>query len=249
MLAVLGNLSVKRRFAFGVAAILALSMVAIAVSIVRLHGVAAATRQMIDEPMATERYLQDWYRNMMMAVPRATAIIVSTDPGLADFFAATSKVSAAASNALQKQVEAHMDAVIEQKLFAELGARRKDFLGTRDQLMALKKAGRDDEAQQQMRDVYAPKSEAYLASAAALLAEQRCQIDAAGQRIEQINVASRDLMSCLGATLAFALGRSVGKPLERAVALARRIAAGDRPRAWSARHATQPGSCSRHWGR
>ncbi|MYM33294.1 HAMP domain-containing protein [Duganella sp. FT94W] len=228
------NISVKRRLALGFAGILILSLAAIVVSIVRLNGVAAATRDMIAEPMTTERYLQDWYRNMYAAVPRATAIIVSTDPALAEFFAPISKASAAASGELQKLVEARMNTDVEKKLYAELTALRKDFLATRDQLMALKKAGRNDEAQQQMRDIYTPKSVAYLASAAALLAEQRRQIEEAGQHIEQINVASRDLMIALGvailllgSTLAFALGRSVAQPLERAVALARRVAAGD----------------------
>ncbi len=234
MIELFSNISVKRRLAFGFASILLLSLIAIVVSIVRLNSVAAATRAMIDKPMATERFLQDWYRNMYAAVPRATAIIASNDPSLAEFFAATSKASAANSAELQKQVEARMDTDVEKKMYAELVARRKDFLGTRDTLMALKKEGKGEEARKIMHDSYTPKSVVYLASVAALLAEQRRQIDEAGQHIEQINVASRDLMIALGAailllgsTLAIALGRSIVQPLERAVALARRVAAGD----------------------
>ena len=234
MIELFSNISVKRRLAFGFASILLLSLIAIAVSIVRLNGVAAATRAMIDEPMATERFLQDWYRNIYAAVPRATAIIASNDPSLAEFFSATSKASAANSADLQKLVEARMDTDIEKKLYAELVARRKDFLSTRDTLMALKKEGKGGQALQIMHDTYTPKSVVYLASAAALLAEQRRQIDEAGQHIEQINVTSRNLMIALGTailllggTLAAALGRSIVQPLERAVALARRVAAGD----------------------
>ncbi|OYO25920.1 methyl-accepting chemotaxis protein [Janthinobacterium sp. PC23-8] len=234
MIELFSNISVKRRLVFGFASILLLSLIAIVVSIARLNGVAAATRTMIDEPMATERILQDWYRNMFAAVPRATSIIVSNDPGVAEFFAATAKASAAASEGLQKEVEARMDTDVEKKLFAELGARRKDFLGTRDTIMALKKEGKSDEARQMLREIYTPKSVVYLAAAAALLGEQRRQIDEAGQHIEQINVASRNLMIALGvtilllgSTLAIALGRSIVQPLERAVALARRVAAGD----------------------
>ena len=228
------NISVKRRLLFGFASILLLSLVAIVVSVTRLNSVAAATRHMIDEPMATERYLQDWYRYMFAAVPRTTAIIVSTDASLGDYFAESIKASSDASSALQKQVEARMDSDVEKALFTELGVRRKAFLSARDATLALKKAGKVDEAQQQMRDVYTPSSVTYLASAEALLKEQRRQIDEATLEIEQINVASRNLMIALavvilllGGTLAFALGRSIAEPLERAVALARRVAAGD----------------------
>ena len=234
MFQLLNNISVKRRLILGFASILLLALIAIVVSITRLNSVAAATRHMIDEPMATERYLQDWYRYMFAAVPRTTAIIISTDASLGDYFAANIKASSDASTALQKQVEARMDSDVEKSLFAELGARRKAFLGSRDATLALKKAGKVEEAQQQMRDVYTPASVTYLASAEALLKEQRRQIDEATQEIEQINVSSRNLMVALavvilllGGTLAFALGRSIAEPLERAVALARRVAAGD----------------------
>ena len=169
MFQLLNNISVKRRLALGFASILLLALIAIVVSIIRLNSVAVATRHMIDEPMATERYLQDWYRYMFAAVPRTTAIIVSTDASLGDYFAAGIKASSDASSALQKQVEAHMDSDVEKSLFSELGARRKAFLGSRDAALALKKAGNVEGAQQQMRDVYTPASVTYLASAEALL--------------------------------------------------------------------------------
>ena len=220
------NLSIKRRLAFGFASILFLAVVAIAVSITRLHHVANATQQMVDEPMATERMLQDWYRNMYSGIPRTTAIIISADMSLGAYFADSIKAATDASALLQKQVEARMDTDIEKKLFAEVGVRRKAFLSARDGILALKKEGRLDEAQQRMRDVYVPDSAAYLASAEALLKEQRRQIEVAAAEIEQINEASRTLMLALAATIVL-LGRSVVAPLERAVAVARRVAAGD----------------------
>ncbi len=228
------NLSIKLRLAFGFASILFLAVVAIGVSIARLHQVATATQQMVAEPMVTERLLQDWYRNMYAAIPRTTAIIISTDMSLGGYFAEGIKASTDSSAALQKQVEAMMDTEVEKTLFAEIGTRRKAFLGARDGILALKKEGRLDEAQQRMRDVYVPNSVAYLASAEALLKEQRRQIETAASEIEQINDASRNLMLLLaaaivllGGTLAVLLGRSVVAPLERAVAVARRVAAGD----------------------
>ncbi|HEX7988460.1 MAG TPA: methyl-accepting chemotaxis protein [Duganella sp.] len=234
MLTMFSNISVKRRLIMGFASILLLSLIAIVVSVTRLQSVAAATREMLDEPMATERDLQEWYRYMFAAVPRTTAIIVSTDNSLGAYFAPLIKASSDASSILQKQVEARMDTDAVKSLFAELGVRRKAFLGARDDILALKKAGKTDEALQQMRDRYNPISVAYLASADALLKEQRRQIDESTRNIEEINVASRNLMIALGVvilllggTLALALGRSIAQPLERAVALARRVAAGD----------------------
>ena len=38
--------------------------------------------------MVTERLVADWHRNVVVGIRRTTAIAVSNDPALADYFAA-----------------------------------------------------------------------------------------------------------------------------------------------------------------
>src|SRR5476649_2260290 len=82
-----GNMSITGRLALGFPSILFFSLIAITVSITRMNAVAAATQRMMDEPAAKQRLIEQWYRYAHAAVPRTTAIVVSSDTSLAGFFA------------------------------------------------------------------------------------------------------------------------------------------------------------------
>ena len=104
----LSNLSVTRRMALGFSLILLLSMAVIGLSILRLNQLADATQEMVKNPVQTERLVSDWARNLASGITRAAAVARSSDPALADFFAAENKDSSRRSSELQKAVEAAM---------------------------------------------------------------------------------------------------------------------------------------------
>jgi len=65
----------------------------------------ANTREIIEQNVVTERMVSDWYRNVAAVVRRTTAIAVSSDPSLAEFFAADAAETTKSSSELQARIE------------------------------------------------------------------------------------------------------------------------------------------------
>ncbi|MBI3145138.1 MAG: hypothetical protein HYZ18_07725 [Pseudogulbenkiania sp.] len=80
------NLKVGQRLGIGFALVLSLLLVITVLGIWRLQEVSQATRDMMQTPIAKERLVSDWYRNIVAGVRRSTAIAKSNDVGLATFF-------------------------------------------------------------------------------------------------------------------------------------------------------------------
>ncbi|NVD74132.1 MCP four helix bundle domain-containing protein, partial [Duganella sp. BJB1802] len=93
----LANISIGKRLALGFSIILAFAMLITGISVWRLQGVATATRDMMQVPLAKERMISDWSSKIDSAIRRTTAIARSSDPSLAAFFADEAKASSAPS--------------------------------------------------------------------------------------------------------------------------------------------------------
>ncbi|KQO26959.1 hypothetical protein ASF11_04685 [Acidovorax sp. Leaf76] len=230
----LSDLSVAKRLALGFSLVLLLLIGAIALSISRLNAVADATLEMVQNPIKTERLVSDWSRNLRTGITRTAAVARSSDPALADFFAEDSKASSKSSGELQKAVEALMFLDSEKKLFAEIGTLRTIYLKNRDDIFALKKEGKVDEANAMLVKQFMPEAANYAAKMDELLNNQREQVDALGRAVEENRQTSRQLLIALGvlsvavaALFSWVLSRSVTVPLGQASDLARRVAAGD----------------------
>ena len=230
----LSNLSVAKRLALGFSLVLLLLIGAIALSIARLNAVADATREMLQNPIKTERLVSDWSRNLRAGITRTAAVARSSDPSLADFFAEESKASSKSSGELQKAVEALMFLDSEKRIFAEIGALRTVYLKNRDVIFALKKEGKVDEANALLEKQFMPEANNYAAKMDELLRNQRDQVDALGRAIEENRQSSRQLLVALGVLsvalavlFSWVLSRSVTTPLAQASDLAKRVAEGD----------------------
>ena len=230
----LTRLSVAKRLALGFALVLLLSIGVIAVSIARLNALADATREMVQNPIKTERLVSDWSRNLQSGITRTAAVARSADPALAEFFAEDSKASSKSSGELQKAVEALMFADTEKRLFQEIGALRAVYLKNRDTIFALKKEGKVDESNALLEKQFLPDARRYAAKMEELQRNQRDQVDQLGQAIEDNRHSSRQLLAllgllsvALGAVFSWLLARSVTVPLAHASHLAKRVAAGD----------------------
>ncbi|KQO21727.1 methyl-accepting chemotaxis protein [Acidovorax sp. Leaf78] len=230
----LSDLSVAKRLALGFSLVLLLLIGAIALSISRLNAVADATLEMVQNPIKTERLVSDWSRNLRTGITRTAAVARSSDPALADFFAEDSKASSKSSGELQKAVEALMILVSEKKTFAEIGALRTIYLKNRDDIFALKKEGKVDEANAMLVKQFMPEAANYAAKMDELLRNQREQVDALGRSVEQNRQTSRQLLLALGALsvavavlFSWILARSITVPLSQASDLAKQVAAGN----------------------
>ncbi|CAN7518861.1 methyl-accepting chemotaxis protein [Rhizobacter sp. LjRoot28] len=230
----MNNLTIGRRLALAFGLVLLLTAAITALSVWRLQSTAMATAAMMSEPLAKERLIGDWYRNIQTGVRRTTAIVKSTDPTLATFFAEESAASSKASGEYQKSIEALLRTEDERAIFKSISGYRKVYLSSRDEISKLKKGGELEPADKVFADVFTPATSAYLADVQRLLEHQRKSLDQAAAEIAAATATSRQLLLALG-LMALALGglfavaitRSVTRPLHVAVTAAQRVASGD----------------------
>ncbi|RFP16346.1 MULTISPECIES: methyl-accepting chemotaxis protein [unclassified Duganella] len=230
----LANISIGKRLALGFSIILAFAMLITAISVWRLQGVATATREMMQVPLAKERMISDWSSKIDSAIRRTTAIARSSDPSLGAFFAEEAKASSAISAEYQKKVEVLIVDADEKELFGRVGEQRKIYLSSRDQVAKLKGAGELEEAEKVFANVFRPGSTSYQALMQELLKMQRAKIDATAVHIDEVAASSRNLLYLLavlvlafGAVSSWLLTTGITGPLQVAVTAARRVAGGD----------------------
>ncbi|HEX8602524.1 MAG TPA: MCP four helix bundle domain-containing protein, partial [Pseudoduganella sp.] len=228
------NLPIGKRLAAGFGFVLALTALMTMFGIHELQSVAGATAVVMREPLAKERIVGDWYRLIHTSVRRTTAISKSTDMSLGAFFAEETANSSREVNGLQKQVEALLTTQQEKQVFDQIGTARKSYVASRDAIVALKKEGKLDEANDVLVKRFQPDGKAYLAALEELLQLQRQAIDAEAVRIDALFQADRRFLALsgiavltLGACCSWWLTRGIVVPLNRAVEIACNVANND----------------------
>ncbi len=230
----MNKLSIGNRLAAGFALVLALAACVIAVASWRLASTAAATQQMMAEPLAKERLISDWSRNINAGVRRTMAIAKSADPSLVALFKDEAAQSTKASGEMQEKLKGLIRSADEQKLFDAVGEARKVYLESRDKITQLKKDGDAEGADRLLTEVFVPGSRVYLERMQEFLDHQRKDIDQTAAAINDTNGNSRLLlvglglaMLALGVAAAWTITRSITVPLAAANELAERVAKGD----------------------
>ena len=140
------NLKIGTRLAAGFGLVLAMMTLMTVIGITHMQDVAEATRDMMQQPLAKERMISDWYRLIHTSVRRTSAISKSSDPSLGPFFAEETVASTAEVNGLQKKVEPLLETEQEKVLFEQMMANRKRYLASRDTIVKLKKEGQLEQA-------------------------------------------------------------------------------------------------------
>ncbi|MGK5060432.1 methyl-accepting chemotaxis protein [Janthinobacterium sp. LB2P49] len=230
----LRNVSIGVRLGLGFAVILLFSMLITGISVWRLHDVAMATRNMMELPLAKERYISDWYAKIDSGVRRTTAIARSSDTTLGAYFAEEAKQSSVVSGELQKKIEALISSPEEKELFRLVSEQRKVYLDSRAQVSKLKADGQEAEAEQAFQNVFVPGSTKYLKVVNDMLQHQRTSIDTTAREIDEVAKTSRNLLLTLavlalgfGVVCAWLLTMGIVRPLRTAVDIARKVADGD----------------------
>ena len=230
----LRNVSIGVRLGLGFAVILLFSMLITGISVWRLHDVASATRVMMEQPLAKERYISDWYGRIDSAVRRTIAIARSSDTSLSGYFAEESKVSSASSAELQKKIEALIDLPAEKAMFAGLLEQRKVYISSRDQVYKLKGESQVEAANEVFEKTFVPAAVKYQKMVLDLLGHQRASIDTTAREIDAVADTSRKLLLALaalalafGVVCAWVLTTGIVRPLRTAVDIARKVADGD----------------------
>ncbi|MGQ3053871.1 MAG: methyl-accepting chemotaxis protein [Roseateles sp.] len=228
------KLSIGKRLALGFALVLALAACVIALAAWRLTSTAAATRQMMAEPLTKERLLADWNRNVNAGVRHSMVIAKSPDAALAELSKEDTAQSAKSSTDLQQRIEQLVRSPEERALFEAIGKARQVYLASRDEIVKLKKDGQADAAGKLLTDVFVPGSQAYLARLQEFLDHQRKSIDETAAAIDAANRTGRLLLLALGVAIlglgiaaAWRITRSITLPLAAANELAERVADGN----------------------
>ena len=152
----MNRLAIGSRLALGFALMLTLCLLTTMVGVWQLQTASSATQGLIEAPLAKERLIADWYRNIHTAVRRTTAIAKSSDATLATYFAQEAKDSGAATTEIQKKVGALMANDTERALYEEIGVIRKNYTQSRDEVARLKKEGKAQEADQLLETTFVP---------------------------------------------------------------------------------------------
>ena len=228
------KLSIGKRLAAGFALVLVLAGCAIALASLRLAATAAATRQMMDEPLAKERLISDWNRNINAGVRRTMAIAKSSDTSLVALFKEDQEQSTKSSGEMQDKLKTMIRSPKEQALFDAVGEARKAYISAREEVVGLKKDGQAEAAEKRLMEAFVPISKVYLARMQEFLEHQRKSIDQTAADIDAANANGRLLllgfglaMLGLGVAAAWHITRSITVPLAAANELAQRVADGN----------------------
>jgi len=230
----MNNFKIGTRLALGFGLVLALMTLMTAIGIMHMQQVAVATRDMMQQPLAKERMIGDWYRLIHTSVRRTSAIAKSSDPSLAAFFADDVAASTKEVSVLQKNIEVLIESDAEKQISATIAVARKRYVSTRDAVVALKKEGKLEEAEAALQRDFLPAGTAYLDALRALQEAQRKNIDGMAARIEDTFQSNRRfliafgvLVLAIGAAAAWYLTRGIVVPLNRAVEIACSVANND----------------------
>jgi methyl-accepting chemotaxis protein len=228
------NLKIGTRLGLGFALIILLMAFMLAVSFWRLGAIDKTAQEMIDAPIATERLVGDWYRNIHAGVRRTMAIAKSSDPSLGAFFAADTAESSRVSTELQGKIESLMNTPREKEIFNGIVTSRKAFIAIRDQIIKAKADGNTDEAKRLLEVDFAPVAKSYTGLLQELVDQQRKESDNMAQDIHATYSASLNILIFLGVVAlllavlaAWWLTKGITTPLNHAVAVARKVASGD----------------------
>ncbi len=230
----LANIQIGKRLAAGFALILAMTALIATVGVWRLNEVADSTRAMMNQPLAKERMIVDWYTQIFAAVRRTAAIVKSTDPELGPFFKEDAAATAKTTADLMKQIEPLIAGDAEQALYAKIVEQRKRYTASRDGAIKAKAAGETEEATRIFEQGFVPAAKVYQESVRELVAMQRTHMDATALTIEETADFSTMLIGSLaagaivlGALFSWLLTAGIVRPIRQAVALAETVASGD----------------------
>jgi methyl-accepting chemotaxis protein len=230
----LTSVRISTRLAIGFALILLLSIVSTSYSLWNARENAAATRAMMEKPLAKERLVSDWSSSTSTAIARTAMIARSSDESLPTTFAADIAATVAKGTEALKGVEALLSSDEEKNLFNDIVAARAKYQASKEEIMKLRQAGDAAGAERAFNEGFLPLSKAYSDKVATLLAMQRKSIDQTAQAIDRANERSTNLtivlaalLVLLGTVLAIAISRSITVPLANAVHVAGQVAAGD----------------------
>ncbi|WP_420475151.1 methyl-accepting chemotaxis protein [Noviherbaspirillum sp. ST9] len=230
----LESVRIGARLAIGFALLLTLIVSVAVMGIVRLQAAGALANEMSSKNMAAERIASAWLTEISVNSTRTVALAKSDDPDVQAFF--QQQVEAANRRILdiQTQLEPLIDTDAGRAFLAEIAATREAYVNLGEGVFNKKRGGRHSAAMRMTDEEFLPAVKAYLDSIQRLVTYQQDNTRTlaaeanAHFRHGSIMMASLSVAALvLGALLAWVISRSITQPLNEAVVIAERVAAGD----------------------
>jgi methyl-accepting chemotaxis protein len=240
---VLSQMRIGTRLAIGFAVVLLLAIVATSVALVNARANAQATRAMMEQPLAKERLVSDWYVLLYSAVARTEVIARSKDDALPTVFADVITASSKRGAELMAQVKELVASDEERALFDSVATLRNVYQKAKTDVGNIRKTGDDAAVDALFKGTFVPAAKAYQGKVSELLAHQRKAIDdtahaidAANDRANMLLMILAALMVSIGSVAAWIISRSITVPLRSAVDIASTVANGDLTTQFHAQH-------------
>jgi methyl-accepting chemotaxis protein len=239
----LSQMRIGTRLAIGFAVVLLLAILATSVALVNARANAQATRAMMEQPLAKERLVSDWYVLIYSAIARTALIARSSDEKLSDTFADVISASTKRGGELIDQIKNLLSNDEERKVMEEITDLRGKYQKAKTEVMNARKAGDSAKAEQLFKEAFTTSADAYQNKVKSFLGMQRKAIDdtahaidAANDRANTLLLLLAVLMVSIGSVAAWIISRSITVPLKSAVDIAATVANGDLTTQFSAQN-------------
>jgi methyl-accepting chemotaxis protein len=230
----IANIRISRRLSFGFGLLMLLLIAMAAVGISQLSHL---NRQMKD-------VLQDKYPKTVMAgdiIDQLNLVARSVRNVLllkdAQQIKSENERIVGAEKAIRKQLERLDQELVDPQsrtLLAQLLTAQKNYLAKRDKVLTLVATGNKEVAIDLLISDVRPVQSAYMGAVEQLIKQQHAMMQASGDAVEQTYGNASNLLLgmaiaglLLASAIAYAITRSITVPLNRAVAVAQMVAAGD----------------------
>jgi len=216
--------------------ILALMASMIVIGVWRLQEVAQATVHM-EEAATKERLTHEWYLGNIANAVRTAARVRSNDADVQKQFQTEMEAQSLEITKLQNQIVELIHSEEGKKLMAVVGERRTAYMDIRKDVFKLKaeaNAASEVAAKKLIESKMDPALLSYNQSVQAVVAFQQTIFQKAKAEVDELYASGRTVLIALGtmalilsAILAWLLSRSITRPLDYAVSVARTVASGD----------------------
>jgi len=230
----LKDLKIGTRLGLGFAVMLLLMAFIAGTGVLRLTNVGNATDEMVEGALVKERLATEWLSLLRSNTVANFAMVKTTDPEVAAYFAKLQAAGSARITPAQKKLEAMLSTPEEKALYAAVAAARATVLETVGMLNKLKDEKKLDEANVLVDTKFTAALGVYAGAVEALANHQREKIDAAAKGIAVDHTEGRTTLIVLsaialvvGALFAWRLTLGIVRPLGHALEVAETVASGD----------------------
>lgn len=225
---------IGHRLLFSFALVLSVMILMTLFALWRLQTVNDMAHHLVNDKLTKQQIVADWLGTVNINGVRANAIAKSDSLEVGDYFDAQMQAGAKLINEFRKLVQSTNNSPLEVAMISEIDRLEKVYASTLTQALQFKSSGRTLEVERLVASQMEPQFKEYESAIRNLLNHQKEQAAAIARASNNVYQTSAAMLIALGwlavsigAALAWVLTRSIVKPLQKAVHVATRVAAGD----------------------